>query len=240
MTDKKMNPVVHFELPAENMARMKDFYIKAFGWEANQMGEEMGNYVVVMTTESTDKGPLKPGAINGGFYQKNEKTSPHPSFVISVDNIHESMKKVRDSGGKIQGEPQEIPGVGTFVSFIDTEGNRLSILQPLMQRVERGDNMKDNMIIVRDVFTAKPGMASKLAKLFKKIFEKDSRVRVMTDVVGDYNTVVMEFTLSSLEEYEKEMEKYAKGEIAPEQMDLMKGYTDMYVSGRREILKIVE
>ena len=55
----------------------------------------------------------------------------YPSVVIAVGDIHASMKKVTDAGGKVLGEPMEIPGVGQYVSFFDTEGNRVSILQPL-------------------------------------------------------------------------------------------------------------
>jgi len=51
--------------------------------------------------------------------------------VIAVDNVKESIKKVIDSGGNVLGEPMEIPGIGQYVSFIDTEGNRISMLQPL-------------------------------------------------------------------------------------------------------------
>jgi hypothetical protein len=74
-----------------------------------------------------------PGTINGGFYQKTgDPNSQYPSVVIGVGNIKESMKKVTEAGGILQGEPMEIPGVGTYASFKDTEGNRLSMLQPLM------------------------------------------------------------------------------------------------------------
>ena len=41
------------------------------------------------------------------------------------------------------------------------------------------------MLIVRETFTAKPGQASKLAKLFKKAFGNDASMRVMTDLVGN-------------------------------------------------------
>jgi hypothetical protein len=58
--------------------------------------------------------------------------NPVPSIVIAVDEIKESMKKVASAGGKVLGEPMDIPGVGSFVSFIDTEGNRVSLLQPSM------------------------------------------------------------------------------------------------------------
>ncbi len=128
----QMNPVVHFEMPANQKDRMIEFYKKAFGWEANVLGPEMGDYVVVMTTETDDKTnrPTTPGAINGGFYQKTaDMPLQHPSVVIAVDDINKHMKIVKDAGGKVLGEPMDIPGVGLYVSIEDTEGNRVSMLQ---------------------------------------------------------------------------------------------------------------
>jgi predicted enzyme related to lactoylglutathione lyase len=129
----KMNPVVHFEMPAENKKRMIEFYTNVFGWQTQQLGPDMGEYVVVTTTEPDANGrPKTPGAINGEFYQKtDDPNTQHPSVVVAVDDINESIQKVKKAGGKVLGEPTEIPGVGKYVSFIDTEGNRLSILQPL-------------------------------------------------------------------------------------------------------------
>lgn len=129
----EMNPVVHFELPAEDRMRMADFYTRAFGWKAQHMGAEMGHYVVVSTTETDENGMIqKPRAINGGFFQKtDDPTSQYPSVVVGVGNILEAMKRVTDAGGIVLNEPVEIPGVGLYVSFKDTEGNRLSMLQPL-------------------------------------------------------------------------------------------------------------
>jgi len=131
---KTMNPVVHFEMPAEDRKRMADFYTNVFGWQTKFFGEDMGNYVTVATTEADENGrPKMPGAINGGFYPKTtDMPNPVPSIVIAVDEIKESMKKVASAGGKVLGEPMDIPGVGSFVSFIDTEGNRVSLLQPSM------------------------------------------------------------------------------------------------------------
>jgi predicted enzyme related to lactoylglutathione lyase len=130
----KMNPVVHFEMPAEDRKRMADFYSNVFGWQTKLLGEEMGNYVTVATSETDKNGrPTIPGAINGGFYPKTEDMpAQYPSIVISVDNIKESIQKVTKAKGKVLGEPMEIPGVGIYVSFIDTEGNRVSLLQPIM------------------------------------------------------------------------------------------------------------
>ncbi|HEV2719105.1 MAG TPA: VOC family protein [Thermoanaerobaculia bacterium] len=92
----------------------------------------MGDYVTVTTTESDQGGPKKPGAINGGFFMKsNDKPAQYPSVVIAVDDIETAIKKVNDAGGEVLGDPMEIPGVGTYVSFFDTEHNRVSMLQPL-------------------------------------------------------------------------------------------------------------
>jgi len=127
-----MDPVTHFEMPADDKKRMTKFYASVFGWKLQQLGPEMGDYVLAGTTEVDDKQvPKQAGRINGGFYQRtDDPLSKHPSVVISVQNVAESMKKVTKAGGKILAEPQDIPGIGLWVSFLDTEGNRVSMIQP--------------------------------------------------------------------------------------------------------------
>ncbi len=127
------NPVVHFELPTENRERSKEFYAKAFGWKMIQMGQEMGNYVVAQTGPTDDNGMMQEkGVINGGLYEKTpEMPAQHPSVVISVDDIAKHIQIVKDAGGEVLGEPMDIPGVGRYVAFRDTEGNQLSMLQAL-------------------------------------------------------------------------------------------------------------
>ncbi len=127
-----MDAVVHFEMPYDNRDRMTKFYASAFGWQTQALGEEMGNYVLATTTDSDADGtPKQPGRINGGFYpRKPDWPEQHPSVVVAVTDIQKSIRKVSDAGGKVLGEPMEIPGIGQYVSFIDTEGNRISMLQP--------------------------------------------------------------------------------------------------------------
>jgi predicted enzyme related to lactoylglutathione lyase len=133
------NPVVHFEMGYNDKERMIAFYEKAFGWVPQRMGPEMGNYVVEQTAETDGNGMVKePGQINGGFYAKTEDPTSHaPSVVIAVEDIHTAMKRVTENGGKLAGsnpegsmEPVEIPGIGLWMSIYDTEGNRVSLLQP--------------------------------------------------------------------------------------------------------------
>jgi predicted enzyme related to lactoylglutathione lyase len=128
----KMNSVVHFEMPAKDKKRVAEFYTNAFGWNMKQLGDEMGGYLLAGTTETDENNMVKtPGAINGGFYEyKDEPGFQYPSLVVAVDDLHESIEKVKAEGGEIVGEEMDIPGIGKFVSIKDTEGNRVGMLQP--------------------------------------------------------------------------------------------------------------
>lgn len=128
----KTNPVVHFEMPYEDSERLVKFYTQAFGWQMNKLGKDMGDYVLAGTTETDENRMVKtPGAINGGFFPKKpDWPAQYPSVAIAVDDIKDASKKVAEAGGEVLDEPIEIPGIGLYVSFIDTEGNRVSMLQP--------------------------------------------------------------------------------------------------------------
>ena len=95
------------------------------------------------------------------------------------------------------------------------------------------------MIIVHDIFIAKPGNASKLAKMFKEaIAAQPEFVEVLTDMTGQYNKVVMVSKYENLAAYEKSFENYMKNEEAMKKMnEIMKGYQDMYLTGSREIYR---
>ncbi|MBI5276992.1 MAG: VOC family protein [Burkholderiales bacterium] len=126
-----MDPVVHFELPYDDARRIAHFYQSAFGWELQVLGEEMGNYVLATTGKADVKADAPRGSIDGGFYPRNpDWPAQYPSVVIAVQDMRAAMKRVQDAGGEVLGEPMEIPGVGQYVSFFDTERNRVSLLQP--------------------------------------------------------------------------------------------------------------
>jgi hypothetical protein len=94
------------------------------------------------------------------------------------------------------------------------------------------------MIIVREYFTAKPGQASKLANLMKDISAMTSpgESRVMTDLTGEFNRVVMETEAADLNEFEARLKEYASD---PEWKKKMSGYTELWITGGREIFKVV-
>ena len=127
-----MDPVVHFEMSYRNAKRLARFYGSAFGWRLRDLGAVMGNYVLATTVETGAKGPKRPGAINGGFYPRGPKgPAPCPSLTIAVKDIQKAVKKVKAAGGKLLGKPFTIPGVGQYAAFTDTEGNRVTMLQPI-------------------------------------------------------------------------------------------------------------
>ena len=94
------------------------------------------------------------------------------------------------------------------------------------------------MFVIRNTFIAKPGSASKLAAQLKEAvaaFQMPG-ARVMTDVTGDFNRVIMEHTADSLEEFEKRMQETMG---SPMYRERMAGYTELWITGSREVLRVV-
>ena len=94
------------------------------------------------------------------------------------------------------------------------------------------------MFVIRETFTAKPGKASALAAMFKEVMGEMTslKTRVLTEYIAGFNTVVLETEVQDLAVFEKELEKYMSRQ---DLRDKMKGYTDKYQEGRREVYKVV-
>jgi uncharacterized protein len=128
-----MNPVVHFELPYKDAGRAILFYKNVFGWEMEELDETMGNYILATTAIKDAKPGFPAGAINGGLFPvKPDWPAQYPSIVIGVENMALKIEQIKKNGGEVLGEPMDIPGFGKYVSFMDTEGNRNSIIEPVM------------------------------------------------------------------------------------------------------------
>ena len=93
------------------------------------------------------------------------------------------------------------------------------------------------MMVVRNCFIAKPGNASKLAAMLKEMAAefKLPGHRILTDVTGDFNRVIMEFNVENASEFEARNREYSTNEALREKM---KGYTDLWITGHREILRV--
>jgi predicted enzyme related to lactoylglutathione lyase len=128
-----MDRVVHFEIPAENLERAKKFYSENFGWKLNQLGSEMGNYVLVHTGPTDEQGmPQDRAFINGGLMPRDPSASS-PVLVIAVADADQTVEKVKQSGGRLVGEILDIPNVGRYARVQDTEGNVIGVIKPAMR-----------------------------------------------------------------------------------------------------------
>jgi predicted enzyme related to lactoylglutathione lyase len=120
-----MGKVVHFEIPADDVGRAKEFYSSIFDWQLQEMPGM--DYTLVQTVDVDDQQmPAEPGAINGGLMQRTAET-PAPVITIDVDAIDDALKKIEAGGGRVVAPRTEIPGMGAFAYFKDTEDNVIGL-----------------------------------------------------------------------------------------------------------------
>ena len=117
-----MPRVVHFEIPADDPERTAGFYRDLFGWQAQDAGVGFP-YFLVTTGEDTEPGIN--GAVMGRGGTANTVTN-----TVGVDNLDATLAKVKELGGEVVTDIQEIPDVGTFAYCKDIEGNLFGVIQP--------------------------------------------------------------------------------------------------------------
>lgn len=124
--------IVHFEIPFDDGERARGFYRDAFGWTVTEMPEM--SYTSVATGPTTEQGmPSEPGFINGGMFERAEGAPKSPVITIDVASIDATLAKVEQLGGaKLVGRT-EIPGMGYYAYFTDTEGNTIGLWENLAQ-----------------------------------------------------------------------------------------------------------
>ena len=100
------------------------------------------------------------------------------------------------------------------------------------------------MILVRSEFQCKPGRVQEMIDNFKAMapmMEQQSvikRTRLMTDLSGNFDTVVVESEVESIDDYIAMMQAaFANPDIQTEQADSM---NSIYQTGHRNIYKIEE
>ena len=128
-----MSKVVHFEIPAEDLDRAKKFYGAVFGWTLQTTPMPGGGeYTSVVTTpvDEQTQVPTEPGAINGGMMERSA-TTPAPVITIDVDAIDVALKNVEAEGGTTVQPRTEIPGMGAFAYFKDSEGNVMGLWETI-------------------------------------------------------------------------------------------------------------
>lgn len=95
------------------------------------------------------------------------------------------------------------------------------------------------MYLIRDTFQCKPGMAKELVNKFKQtspfMIEQNFRnAKIMTDVVSNYWTVVLELEVETRADFENHKSFTSQ----PKVKEIMKDYMTLVAGGKREIFNI--
>ncbi len=125
--------IVHFEIPAADVGKLKTFYEELFGWKILKAPIGGTEYWLIQTVPTDEKGmPLRPG-VNGGLFQKQlQQEGVKQVNYITVESIDDYLNKVEKLGGKILVPKQQVPTVGWVAIAVDPEGNQFGLLQPEM------------------------------------------------------------------------------------------------------------
>jgi len=104
-------PLCHFEFSSDDPGKCREFYAGVFGWEFDD--KSMPDYTLIDT-----------GTKPGGGLMKRPPEAPTPalSAYFMVDDINETLEKVRQGGGRVIVPKTPIPNVGEFAVFADPEG----------------------------------------------------------------------------------------------------------------------
>lgn len=125
--------VVHFEIPANNVEKLRKFYENVLDWKITKAPMQGVDYWLIYTVPTDEKGMLQRQGVNGGLYPRTSGMQGAPQVnYISVENIDQYTDKVTKEGGKIIVPKNQIPTVGWFAIAADPEGNTFGLLQPEM------------------------------------------------------------------------------------------------------------
>ena len=123
--------IVHFEIPAADVGKLKAFYEGLFGWKIFKAPMGGMEYWLIYTVPTDEEGMLLKPGVNGGMFQKQAQQEGLKTVnYITIENIDESLEKVVKLGGKIIMPKQQVPTVGWVALVVDPEGNQVGLLQP--------------------------------------------------------------------------------------------------------------
>ena len=123
------NTIVHFEIPANDIEKLKEFYSNLFKWKIEKSPGPIEYWLIETVPVDEKMQPLRPG-VNGGMCKK-ERPEFKPVNYISVESIDKCIEKVKNLGGKIIQPKQEVQNVGWIAVALDPEGNQFAMLQPM-------------------------------------------------------------------------------------------------------------
>ncbi len=121
--------VVHFEIPARNLRKLRTFYEKVFGWKFKDVRMPGMTYLTIAT------GPVR-STVGGGMYPRQGPRDVPRNF-IGVGQIDATIRAFLKAGGKQVVPKTQIPGIGWSFIGRDPEGNPIALFKPLRSRRRR-------------------------------------------------------------------------------------------------------
>jgi len=120
---------VHFEIPADDVQKLRKFYSELFGWKIEKTPGPT-EYWTIETVPVNEKGmPIRPG-VNGGM-MKRQHPEHKPVNYIAVESVDKYAKKIESLGGKVLCPKTEVPRIGWWALAIDPEGNQFAIFESM-------------------------------------------------------------------------------------------------------------
>lgn len=121
--------IVHFEIPAKDVEKLKKFYSELFGWNIYRVPGPI-EYWMIETVPVDANGMTVRLGVNGGMYRKDQPGLKPVNYIL-VEAIDEYIQKIKDLGGTITQPKQEVTGVGWIALALDPEGNPIAIMQSM-------------------------------------------------------------------------------------------------------------
>ncbi len=121
--------IVHFEIPANDVERLKNFYSKLFDWKIEKVSGPM-DYWLIYTVPTDESGMPKEPGVNGGMMKRQDRNQKITNY-ISVESVDEYSRKVQELGGTIVVPKQEVHEMGYFAVCVDPEGNIFAIWEEI-------------------------------------------------------------------------------------------------------------
>ena len=121
--------IVHFDIPADDVEKLRRFYGGLFGWKIERMPGPM-KYYNIETVPVDEHGNLVRPGVNGGM-MKRETPDQRPVNYIAVESVDEYGDKIKSLGGRVIIPKQEVPGIGWWALAVDPEGNSFGIFEEI-------------------------------------------------------------------------------------------------------------
>src|SRR5947208_3587159 len=121
------NAVVHFEVMAQDRAKLAPFYAQLFGWRINT--DNPAGYGVITRDDNLTADGI---GIGGGIMalppEMAENSSGHQTWYVEVPDVEAALTRVVELGGERFMGPETVPGGPTLGMFGDPEGHLVGVV----------------------------------------------------------------------------------------------------------------